>query len=449
MQNILKQNKKIGVYGLGRSGVSLCLFLQKKGYDFIAWDDYKNTNMKFQDHILDIKSWNFEDISTIIVSPGIDLSENLIIQKAEKYNIVILTDVALFYDLFKPKMIGITGTNGKSTVASMLAHIFEYLQIPFQVGGNIGIPVFDLDMEHKNTYIFELSSYQLNFIGDARIAIGAILNVTPDHLDHHKTFANYLKAKLKIFKNQKNEDFAIINYDDKTLVNAMESVKLASKKLFFSIKEKLQDGYFFDKEYVFFAQNGVSKNIGTFSQSLLNLGKHNIENILVTLIICHIQKLDLVKVFQALESFKSLEHRQEFVKKIDNIIFINDSKATNPPSTARALENFENIYLILGGIAKTNNLNDLDKVLKNVKKVYLIGQSKDLFFALLNEKKSVQKCLNLEEATKKAFFDAKANCERAVVLLSPACSSFDEFQNFEHRGRKFKEYVLKLENNDE
>ncbi len=450
MPSILNKNKKIGVYGLGKSGISLCRFLQKFGYDFVAWDDYKNTNTQFHNKIIPIECWNFADISAVIVSPGIDISDGLlIVDKAKEYNVAILTDVALFYDLFKPKIVGITGTNGKSTVVSMLGHVFEYSQLPFAIGGNIGVPVFDLAIKPENDYIFELSSYQLNLIGNTRVSIGAILNIMPDHLDNHKTFENYLTAKFNMFKNQTNEDFAIINYDDKTLVNATKSIKLQSKKLFFSVKERLQNGYFVDGVEVFFAKNGIGQSLGVFSPKLISLGKHNIENIMAVLIVCHIRKLDLAKVIQALESFKNLEHRQEFVKKIDNVIFINDSKATNPPSTVKALENFENIYLILGGIAKTDNLDVIYESLDNVKKIYLIGQSKDLFFDLLHKKSNVQRCRNLEEATKKAFVDAKANDEDSFVLLSPACSSFDEFKNFEHRGRKFKKYVVGLVDNDE
>ncbi len=446
---MLNKNKKVGVYGLGKSGVSLCYFLQKNAYDFVVWDDYKNADSEFQKYIVDIKKWVFEELSVIIVSPGIDIDDSFVVKKAKEHNINILTDVSLFYDLFEPKIIGITGTNGKSTAVSMLAHIFENLQIPFKLGGNIGVPVFDLDIEKENTYILELSSYHLNLIGNTRIEIGAILNIAPDHLDHHKNFENYVKAKLNMFKNQKDEDFAIVNYDDKPLLNAVNLMEIKSKKTFFSVKEKLQDGYFLNINEIFFAKNNVAKSIGFVSEKLLNLGKHNIENMLVVLIICHIKGLDLATALQALESFKNLEHRQEFVKKIGNITFVNDSKATNVPSTVRAIENFENIYLILGGIAKTDNIDDIYGVLSNVKKVYLIGQSKDLFFGLLNGKISLQKCLNLEEATNKAFVDAKQSGENSVVLFSPACSSFDEFENFEHRGRKFKEYVLKLKNNDE
>ncbi len=471
------------IYGLGISGLAAVRYFYKNGHNVIIVDDnevtIKNTKAKLLQEglittdqtaeAIDQSSKNNNnllakiqfltadkiaekcDANTIIVfSPGIPLyypKRHFILDIVSKTKAKLMCDIELFYLLNQEKkFLAITGTNGKSTTTALVGYIFEQLKIDVQIGGNIGKPCFDLPP--SPLYVFETSSYQLDLIKKSHFSIASLTNITPDHIDRHGSYQNYIAVKKSIFKNQKNGDFAIIgvdNNDSRKIYDELKADKSFKARIIgVSTQKIIEDGVTIINGMLYNKINAAQDVI--MLDGLILKGEHNMQNIAIAFanIYCHFLQQNIInfstkQIIDIIKSFKGLRHRMQYLGQVENINFINDSKATNAESSENALKSYENIFWILGGKQKEGGINMLKPYFSKVIKAYLIGQASDEFAQLLENSGVVyEKCQKLEKAFKKAFLDAKnSGLKEKNILLSPACASFDQWKNFEERGDYF------------
>ena len=454
--------KKILICGMGRSGIASAIILKKIGAKIIICDKREKNDLNLNKELLDVdfclqKDMDkkiIDDLHLIILSPGVKNDLDFLVYAREK-NIKIWSEIELAYRIgFKKKIIGITGTNGKTTVTSLVGEIIKKYDKNSFVGGNIGVAltqkILDLDLINKKNWdlerliVAEISNLQLENIELFKPKVSVILNITPDHLDWHKTFENYVCAKERIFENQDENDFCVLNFDDdvcKKLVN-----KIKAKIVFFSVKEKLDSGVYLDKNKIVIKKNNSEEKIFMDISKINLLGEHNIYNVLATIGICCCVGVDLKIIYDGIINFKAVAHRLEFVREINGIKFYNDSKATNVDAGIKALEALKdkNIILIGGGYDKKNDFYDWIKKFNDVKKLILIGEVKNKIAKQCDELgfKNYYVCEDdLELAIKKAIEFGESG---DYVLLSPACASWDMFKNFEERGDMFKKIINKM-----
>ncbi|WP_122638392.1 UDP-N-acetylmuramoyl-L-alanine--D-glutamate ligase [Romboutsia sp. Marseille-P6047] len=449
------KNKKVLLVGLAKTGVSTIKYLDKLGAKTIVNDIKEKAQLeeilaqlkdiKNVEYILGYHPENVDDIDMAIVSPGVPLDLPFIC-KLKNNNIKIIGEVELAYRLSKnnPTFIGITGTNGKTTTTSIVGKIFKTSNKDTYIVGNIGNPVIDtVDSTNEDSILVtELSSFQLESIDEFRPKVSAFLNVTEDHMNRHHTMENYIAAKSRIFENQKEEDFTILNYDD-TIVRDL-SQKCNSKVIFFSRKEKLNKGIYLDENNNIIID--IDKKIVLMNADELSLpGEHNLENCMAAIGITYVSNIDLSIIKDVLKNFKSVEHRQEFVRELNDIIFVNDSKGTNPDSTIKAIKSYKkNIVLIAGGKDKGSSFDELLEAAKsNVVALVLLGETAPKIEICAKEKgfEKIYNVKNMKEAVEKSYDIAQSG---DVVLLSPACASWDMYSNFEVRGKDFKDNVNNL-----
>jgi UDP-N-acetylmuramoylalanine--D-glutamate ligase len=454
---------KIIVYGLGISGISTAKALNEKNFQIFATDDsreaievnaqkYPNINFKNLEQI------SFDKDTVISFAPGIPLyfpKPHKILEICQKTQAKLACDIEIFYELNHKNndFIGITGTNGKSTTTALTGYIFEKLAIASKIGGNIGIACFELPQDQTNfNYILEVSSYQLDLITNTRFNIACLLNITPDHIDRHGSFENYIASKKRIFLNQTSQDFAIVDIDNSNSLKVFEDLQnnknFNANLVAISTKQIPQNGVAIIDKKVFVNLKNQSFE---FEINPILKGQHNHQNIACALAItcCNLIKksqftqLKIGQIIKIIEDFKGLKHRMQLIRKIDEISFINDSKATNAESTENALKAYENIFWIVGGKAKEGGIDSLEPYFSKVKKAYLIGEASDEFAKIL-EKNSVnyEKCQTLKNAFDKSLIDTKSsNLIEKNIILSPACASFDQWKNFEERGDFFCKLV--------
>ncbi len=407
------KSKKIGIYGLGLTGKSVINLLRKnKIKDYFSWDD----KTKKTPHVK-----KFIDKSDfIVISPGISLKNSPFKINLLKNKKKIISDLDLFYLLnkkIKMKTIMITGTNGKSTTCKMIEHLFKKVGIKTITGGNIGKPILSCKIFKKLVYIIEASSFQLEYSKFVIPNFAIILNISSDHLDWHKTKKNYQNAKFKIFSNQSSKDYALLN--SKKLILKFKKKKIKSKLIF------------------------IKKNFLKFENKISNYylnSRTNFENMSFVYSIAKKFKINDQNFFSAMNSFKGLEHRQELIYKKKNLTIINDSKATSFEATKFALQKYDNIFWILGGLPKKNDKIELGKLRNKIHKIFIIGEHANFFKKFL---KNVEYSLikNLSSAVKKSIREAKKLDKKTTILLSPSAASYDQYKNFVDRGNKFKKYV--------
>ena len=454
-------NKKVGILGLSKTGISSIKFLKKKGFDVFGWDDNKKILSKIKKNGLNIQilnKANLKKMTFLLVSPGIPSSgkkKHVILKQARKEKVEIVNDVELFFR-FNPeeKYIGVTGTNGKSTTVCLLNHTLKKLKINNSLSGNIGKPVFDLKNYKQSFNILEISSFQLESMTRTRFNVAVLLNISKDHIERHENFQKYISEKIKIFNNQSENDFSIIGVDDKVTSYLVKKLKkkLNSKIITISGKNNSADIYVKNRKLIINLNLGKKKvfkkiNIEQFKNFL---GEHNYQNIAaVYAIILSLGFLDWKKIENSIKSFKILPHRLQKIRKVCDITFINDSKATNIDATDQALKNFNNIYWILGGRIKEKNLQKLKKHFFRIKHVFLVGETKFLYEKYLRNFLECTIVKNLAEAVKLSYFLAKEKIKKekvkpSIILLSPACSSLDEWRDFEERGNAFIKIVKRI-----
>ena len=424
-------NKKIFIYGLARTGISTLNFLKNKGNKLICWDDKLKTRKKISKNFLlkSTKQLNKHLFDFIVISPGINKNNCSIKNFLSKNENKIITDLDIFYSFnYFNKIISITGTNGKSTTCKLLYEIFRAGGYKVQLGGNIGRPLLDLKkLKKESIFILELSSYQLDYTKYFRSNHAAILNISFDHLERHKNIQNYINAKAKIFKFQKETDIAYLSkknkYFSKIKKNFKSKIKIIKLKNIYKLKKKITNDY------------------------LLTLT--NLENLAFVLNITKKFKLNKKIIFRVINKFKGLPHRQEKIYSGKKIICINDSKATSFDASRQALNSYKNIFWILGGINKKKDKIQLEKLKKNIVQAYIVGKNKNFFINQFNNKINYKKCIDLPNAFHKVIKDIRifkkkySTYKIPTLLFSPAAASFDAYKDFEERGNHFKKLFNK------
>lgn len=383
----------------------------------------------------------FRDQDLIVVSPGVPPDQPQL-QHARTLGIPVIGEVELAFRFLQGKVLAITGSNGKTTTTTLVGEILSKAGKTTLVGGNIGTPVISLagKSSPESMVALEISSFQLETIEQFRPWIAAILNITPDHLDRHHTFEAYVAAKARIFENQTSDDFGVLNADDPACVALEKKVK--SSLYWFSRKQPVEQGAFLKDDQIIFRRNGKEQAVVSRGDISLK-GLHNLENVLAAVTMTMLAGCDPQQIRQAVSEFRAVEHRLELVNSINGVTFYNDSKATNVDATIKALESFPgNIHIILGGKDKGSDYTVLVPLLRErVKAAYLIGAAAEKIRSQIHGSITLVSAGTLERAVHQAFEAAKPG---DIVLLAPACASFDQFENYEQRGRIFKELVLGL-----
>lgn len=435
------------IYGLGKSGKSIIDYLLKVGENFYCWD----TNLQIRENLIKFnknlilkepKDLDLKNISESFISPGISLNDKKIsILKENK--IKLFRDLELYARLSKNiNTIAITGTNGKSTTTKLISDILTKSKIKNFLGGNIGIPLIDFTKFNKdvNYHVIELSSFQLESFDYFNPSISILLNISFDHLDRYKNFEEYIKQKEKIITSN-TDGYKIIFLDNNITLDIYKKYKNSHKIIALS-DNYIEKGIYFKNNYIidnYFERNQLVK-ISNISDSLF--GKFNIENILSAYAVIKILNIDIKNFKYMIGSFKGLNHRLENIYSNKNLKIINNSKATNVIASLKSIENFENINLILGGIAKEKDFTSFLNYKKKINKIYLIGESALMIYEQLNKEISCEICSTLENSIKKIFLDIEDKENNQTILFSPACTSFDQFIDFEHRGNIFKKLII-------
>jgi UDP-N-acetylmuramoylalanine--D-glutamate ligase len=443
------KNKKILVVGFGRTGEALVEFLVSKNANGMVSEIKRKEEMgerikkwmsmgvefEFGEH----KEETFLRSDLIILSPGIPPIPQ--IERAKAKGIKVISEIELAFYYLKGKIIGVTGSNGKSTTTTLIYMILKESGLKTHLAGNIGFPLISYvsSSSEDEFYIVELSSFQLKYIEKFQPYVAVFLNIAPDHLDWHVNFEDYYESKKNIFSSQTSENFAILNADDHKVWSLRKDIK--AQVYPFSRKKKFKRGAWLENEYIFISTNGTKMRLNI--RNILLRGPHNQENIMASAIVSSLLGISEKLVRKAIYNFRGLEHRLEKVTDINGVEFYNDSKATNVDATLKSLQSFErNIILILGGRDKHGDFTKLKKEIeKRVKKVVLIGEAKEKIRKAVEGAVSLQYAESLGEAVRISFNSADKG---DIVLLAPACASFDMFENFEHRGKVFKEEVFKL-----
>jgi UDP-N-acetylmuramoylalanine--D-glutamate ligase len=442
-------NKRVLVVGLGKSGVASALFLKAHGArvtvsDTKSGDELRNEIPVLLDHGITVETGGhgertFRGQDLIVVSPGVPVDAQPLLQ-ARAQGETVIGEIELAARFLPGPIVAITGSNGKTTTTTLTGEIMTAAGFAALVGGNIGTPAISLAEQAKpeTVIVLEVSSFQLETIQTFRPKVSVVLNVTPDHLDRHRTFEAYVDAKARIFENQQGSDFAVLNADDPTCVAMAGRTK--AQVFWFSRQKEVEQGAWVRDDNVVFRDGAGQKEILQASEIPLK-GAHNLENVLAAVCAGALMGCGAEKIRQAVRDFKAVEHRLEFVATIGGVDYYNDSKATNVDATIKALESFPaNIHLILGGKDKGSDysvLNDL--IRQRVKRVYTIGTAAAKIESQI--KAEIVHAETLENAIRKAHAAAQPG---DVVLLAPACASFDQFKSYEHRGRVFKEIVAGL-----
>jgi UDP-N-acetylmuramoylalanine--D-glutamate ligase len=445
------KNKRVLVVGLGRSGVASAFFLQDHGAKVTVSDSKSEAQLQSEiaallDRGVSIETGRhgertFRDQDLIVVSPGVPTDQPQL-QQARTLGIPVIGEVELAFRFLQGRVIAITGSNGKTTTTTLVGEILAAAGKETLVGGNIGMPVIALASQSTldTLTVLEISSFQLETIQQFRPWIAAILNITPDHLDRHHTFQAYMDAKARIFENQTPGDFAVLNADDPTSAALKDKIK--ASLCWFGRKHEVESGASLRGDQIVFRRNGQEQTVLGRHDIQLK-GAHNLENALAAVTIAMLAGCAPEQIRKAVSEFRAVEHRLELVTSIHGVAFYNDSKATNVDATVKALEAFPgNIHIILGGKDKGSDYTVLNPLLRErAKAIYLIGAAAEKIASQVQGATSLVRSGTLERAVRQAFEAAKPG---DVVLLAPACASFDQFENYEHRGRVFKELVLSL-----
>lgn len=444
--------KQVIVVGLAKSGLSAVKVLHEIGAKVTVTDiKAKESLMDILDemtpYIVDaIVGRHPEDLTKFeiaVLSPGVP-TDLPFIQKMKDLGISVIGEIELAYQLCKGSFVGITGTNGKTTTTALTGEIFAHSNKPYYVVGNIGLPAVSkaLDATKETTMVTEISSFQLETVSEFRAKVAAVLNLTPDHLNRHKTMENYIAAKARIFENQHATDALVLNYDDKP---TRDLAKLSKGKVHYFSREKVEGmSAYIQDQHIVLDCFGEKEPLCRLDE-LFIFGRHNEENALAAALICRLAGIKPNEIVQGLKSFKGVEHRIEYTATIDNRIFYNDSKGTNPDSTICAIEAMVRpTILIAGGYNKDSDFAPIFDVFKGkVKSLILMGETKEIFAETAKSKgfNQIYFAENMEEAVSLSYAQSE---QGDAILLSPACASWDMYQNFEQRGEHFKKCVKNL-----
>jgi UDP-N-acetylmuramoylalanine--D-glutamate ligase len=440
--------KNILVVGLGKSGIAAAEFLHARGAQVTANDAQPAEKIavaaELQGKGITLVAGShptplFENAELIVASPGVPLALECF-QKAKAAGVPIISEIELAARFLRGHLVGITGSNGKTTTTTLIGAVLKEAGLPTQVGGNIGTPLISLVATSRDDgfTVIELSSFQLEVVESLHLFAAVLLNITPDHLDRYDSMDAYAAAKANIFRNQTAEDLAVLNADD-ARVAAMST---NAHKTFFSCKRELDAGLFLRGDDLISRANGVERVLIARNEIGIR-GAHNLENVMATLAVGLACGAAPDSMRKTIHEFKGVEHRLEFVAEINGVQFYNDSKATNVDSTIKALEAFDKgVLVILGGKDKGGDYAPLAPLIQSrCAHVILMGAAADKIAAALENTRPLHRATTLPDAV---ALGAQLAREGEVVLLAPACASFDMFDNYEHRGRVFKAAVHAL-----
>lgn len=457
------EGKPVAVFGLGLSGLAVVKALHESGAKIYAWDDDEKRRAAAKKAGASIKELDEKTLSqcgALVLAPGVPLhypSPHPVVKAARKAGTEIIGDLEVFHRAgHGRKTIGVTGTNGKSTTAALIHHIVQAAGKKAVLGGNIGTAVFDLKLPPKEgAIVLEMSSYQIDLCPTFHPDIAVLLNITPDHIDRHGSFENYAAAKEAIFG---GEGLAVISVDDEPCraiyerILAFETGKRRCVPI--SCKERLEKGVYVEEGKLMDAQGDEPVEVGVLSGLSTLRGQHNHQNAAAAYAVCRELGLAPAEIMAGMKTYPGMVHRQYPVRVMNGVSYINDSKATNAEAAAKALAAYSKIFWIAGGRPKDGGLKGIEPFCKNIKHAFLIGEAMNEFAGWL-EDHSVEHtlCRTLDKAVAQAHEMAQDQRgqpgEPAVVLLSPACASFDQFSSFEERGDHFTKLVQALSEQDE
>jgi len=450
--------KKVAVFGLGKSGLLAARALAEGGAEVVAFDDNaksvgeaKAAGIKTQD----LRELDWSAVAALVLAPGVPLTHptpHWSVALARKAGVEVIGDIELFCRERAKSgadcpLVAITGTNGKSTTTALTAHVLKSAGRDVQMGGNIGVPVLALaPLQPGRVYVFEVSSYQIDLAPSLHATVGILLNVSEDHLDRHGSMDNYAALKARLPAEIEPGGTAVIGVDDRYTRAAAERIARAGKKVLpVSVLAPLRDGYYADGTQILRAAAGKAQPVAQLAGIGSLRGAHNAQNAACAIAACVALGLDLAAIQKGLASFPGLAHRMQPIGRKGEVLFVNDSKATNADSAARALASFRDIFWIAGGRAKTGGIAGLAEFFPRIAKAYLIGEAAKEFAATLDGKVAYEIANALPAAVAAAARDAESSdAKEPVVLLSPACASFDQYPNFEVRGQAFTDLVLAM-----
>lgn len=434
------RGKRYAVLGLARSGAASVRALVASGASVVGWDDNEGVQRAIWESLkadrlengsepgFTTKDWakfpiDLQQFEALIISPGVPLNRHPIRNKAADANVPVIGDIELFAqaraELPAHKVVGITGTNGKSTTTALIHHILETAGVAARLGGNIGLPILGQDpLPEGGVYVLELSSYQIDLTRTLDCDVAVLLNITPDHLDRYDGFEGYAASKARLFAMQSKGHAAVVGIGDEASQTVAKQVARSGRA---EDLTRIAPGVCMDQ-----------------SRWPALQGPHNAQNALAAIAVCEALGVDQASIDRGLETFPGLPHRMERVATRNGVLFVNDSKATNPTSTAPALEAFPGIHWILGGLAKTDDLEACRAGFANVRRAYTIGEAAGMFADLLKDEMPVEQSETLDAAVRSAAAQAQPG---ETVLLSPACASFDQFKDYEDRGAAFRAAV--------
>lgn len=440
---------KVLVIGAARSGLAGAEFLAKQGNQVVLTDMKQAVQVDNLTELGVSFVWGEQpDVEAIkpdyiVMSPGVPLTIPPV-KYAKEHGIPVIGELELAYRNCKAPFAAITGTNGKTTTTTLIGELMKKTGRQVFVGGNIGVPIITYadKLQEEDIVVAEVSSFQLETVESFCPHLALMINLTPDHLDRHGDMAGYLAAKARIFENQKESDYLVLNYDDEALRELAPQSR--GKVIFFSQKHKLEEGVYLDGRKVMLALNGESLFICNADEIAIK-GKHNLENAMGAIVFAYLSGVRAEDIRDVLMTFQGVEHRLEPVRTLNEVLYINDSKGTNPDSTIKAIEAYDRpIVIILGGKNKGVPFTELAGLVKQrVKKAVLVGQAKEELAEALDaaDFNDYVRTESFEEAVTKAAELAEPG---DIVLLSPACTSWDMFSSFEERGRLFKKLVMEL-----
>lgn len=441
--------KRVLVIGAGKSGAASAEFLARHGEQVVLTATKRELQLEWLAELGVEFIWERQpDIGEVepdylVLSPGVPLRIPPVVQAKAK-GIPVIGELELAYRHCRAPFLAITGTNGKTTTTTLVGELMKMVNDQVFVGGNIGVPLISTveQLSSEAVVVAEVSSFQLETTETFRPHIALLLNLTPDHLDRHGDMQGYLAAKARIFAQQQPEDYLVLNYDDSVLRDLAKEAP--GKVIFFSQTNKLEEGVYLDDGIIYLSLNGKAEAVCPWRDIAIK-GRHNLENAMGAIAMAFLAGVSVEKIAQVLREFPGVEHRLEPVRTVNGVLYVNDSKGTNPDSTIKALEAFEQpIVIILGGKNKGSDFGPLAQLVKQrVKYAVVLGQARPELVAALQQADFTSYC-EVDDFTEAVAVAASHGESGDVILLSPACASWDMFTSYEERGKLFKQLVAAL-----
>ncbi|MFC3069246.1 UDP-N-acetylmuramoyl-L-alanine--D-glutamate ligase [Phenylobacterium soli] len=456
------EGRTVAVFGLARTGLAAARALIAGGAEVALWDEKPAAVEAARAEglpVVDLKSADWSRFAAVMLSPGVPLTHpapHWTVEKARAAGVEILGDVELFARTVnaapehkRPKIVAITGTNGKSTTTALIGHICAQAGRDVRIGGNIGFGVLGLeDMHGGAVYVLELSSYQLDLTSSLHPDVAVLLNISPDHLERHGTMENYVAAKRRILANQGKGDTAVIGVDDPWGQQICTEITAANRRTIvpISASKAMSRGVYALDGLLYDAGGERTAEVADLKRARSLPGRHNWQNAAAAYAAAKGLGIDAAEAAEHLMTFPGLAHRMETVGRLGKVSFVNDSKATNADAARQAMSSYPKFYWIAGGQPKTGGIDSLGDLFGRIEKAYLIGEAAPAFAETLKGKAAAVVSQTMDQAVNQAYADAAAAGQEAIVLLSPACASFDQFADFEARGEAFRAAVQRLAN---